>query len=209
MYQMQPGDQRIMKVAIYFRTSTGKQDLTLQKLECLKYCKNAGYTIFNTYEDEGYSGRSLNRPAFKKMLSDAFKKEFNTILIYSFSRLSRNIRDLLNTLHGLEERKIQVISIKEQIDTTTASGRLFLNVTGSMYEFQKDVQNEMIREKLRILKEQGKPLGRPKVKVSLEVATTLRRKGLSIREIAKRMGVGRNKIYTVLKTNNVNKGFSL
>lgn len=198
-----------MKVAIYFRTSTGKQDLTLQKQECIDYCKRQEYSIYTTYEDEAKSGKNLNRVAFKQMLQDAFKGHFQAVIVYSFSRLSRNLRDLLNTLHELDEKKIRVISLKEQLDTETPSGRAMLGMTGVFYQFQREIQNDLIRDKMKQLKEKGVYLGRPKVKVSKEVAKKLHHKGLSVREIAKRMNISKSKAHNVLKGMGSKKGFSI
>lgn len=188
-----------MKIAIYYRTSTTRQDLSVQKEKCRELAKNRGFEIVKEYEDFGFSGKNRTRPNFNLMLSDVFHGEIDAILIYSFSRISRNLRDLLNILYELQERKISLISIKEQIDSTTAAGRAMLSMTGMFYQFQREIQNELIKEKLATLKAKGKQLGRKPVKVDKKVLMHFHERGLTVRQIAAKMKISKSTVSNIVR----------
>ena len=85
-----------MKVAIYSRKSkfTGKGDSIENQVQlCTEYAKNLGVTDILVYEDEGFSGKNINRPQFMKMMEDAKLKKFDTIICYRLDRISRNVSD--------------------------------------------------------------------------------------------------------------------
>jgi len=153
-----------MKARVYFRVSTKKQDFILQDGAVKKFIRAREIPIDKYYKDFAKSGSNQDRKELQQMLSDAFNKEFNTLIVYKLSRLGRNLREVLEVSHLLKQYGIDLISITEQIDTSTAMGRAYFHLIAVFDELQKDLQNEMISEKLQLLKEQGKKLGRPGLK---------------------------------------------
>lgn len=153
-----------MKARVYFRVSTKKQDFALQDGAIKKFINAREIKVDKWYKDFAKSGGNQDREELQQMLSDAFNKEFDTLIVYKLSRLGRNLREVLEVAHLLKQYGIDLISITEQIDTSTAMGRAYFHLIAVFDELQKDLQNEMISEKLQLLKEKGKKLGRPGLK---------------------------------------------
>ncbi|MCL2860742.1 MAG: recombinase family protein [Oscillospiraceae bacterium] len=115
------------KIAIYSRKSkyTEKGESIGNQIELAKEYIRINYLNINInvdvhiYEDEGFSGGTLDRPQFKKMIQDARNKYFNILICYRLDRISRNIADFSGLINELSELDISFISIKEQFDTTT------------------------------------------------------------------------------------------
>lgn len=150
-----------MKARVYMRVSTKKQDFILQDVSIKKFLKAREIKADKWYQDFAKSGGNQEREELQQMLSDAFNKEFDTLVVYKLSRLGRNLREVLEVAHLLKQYGIDLISITEQIDTSTAMGRAYFHLIAVFDELQKDLQNELISEKLQLLKDKGKKLGRP------------------------------------------------
>lgn len=140
----------------YIRVSTKEQN-TGRQVEAMK-----GYNIEKTYE-EHISGKDTNRPELQSMLE--YAREGDTIYVESFSRLSRNMLDLLSIIDKLSKKNVGFISLKENIDTTTATGRLQLNVFGAIYQFERECSKQRQREGIDLALAEGRAYGRPKTVV--------------------------------------------
>lgn len=146
----------LMRIA-YIRVSTKEQNVARQ-LEAMK-----DHNIDRFYEDK-LSGKDTNREQLQAMLD--FAREGDTIYVESFSRLARNMLDLLTIIDQLSNKGIGFISLKENIDTTTPTGRLQLNVFGAIYQFERECSRERQREGIDIALASGKPYGRPKLEIT-------------------------------------------
>ena len=144
-----------MKVG-YGRVSAKDQNLGRQ-IKVLK--ENDVERIF----EEKISGKDTNRPQLNLMLD--FVREGDTVVVESFSRLSRNMLDLLSIIDQLTKKNVGFISLKENIDTTTPSGRLQLNVFGAIYQFERECSRERQREGIDLALAEGRAYGRPKTVV--------------------------------------------
>lgn len=113
---------------------------------------------------EKISGKDTNRPELKAMLQ--FVREGDTIIIESISRLARNTLDFLTIVKDLNERKIDIVSLKEMIDTSTPQGKFMLTVFGAMYEMERDTIKQRQAEGIEVAKEKGTKFGRPKQEIS-------------------------------------------
>lgn len=100
------------------------------------------------------SGKDTNRPALQSMLD--YIREGDTVYVHEFARLGRNTRDLLNIINTLEEKKVKFISNKENLDTSTPSGRLMLTMLAAIAEFERAMILERQREGIKIQKELDK-----------------------------------------------------
>ena len=138
-----------MRVALYTRVSTEDQaregySLEVQSEYLLNFAKREKWQISSpegsakVYEDDGYSGYSLDRPAFEALMDDARRKKFDLILVYKLDRFSRRLRDILNILDELETLGIEFKSATEPYDTTTSSGKLMIQQLGSFAEFERN-----------------------------------------------------------------------
>lgn len=139
-----------MKVA-YVRVSTIEQNEQRQIDGLSKYDIEKWYT-------EKISGKDTNRPKLLDMLD--FVREGDTIYVHDFSRLARSTKDLLNIIEKLEQKNVSLISIKENLDTSTATGKLMITVIAAINEFERSNLLERQKEGICIAKSKGKYKGR-------------------------------------------------
>lgn len=111
------------------------------------------------YEDEGFSGKSLERPKFKKMMADAKKRQFRAIVVYRLDRISRNIGDFAKLIEQLNSMKIDFISIKEQFDTSSPMGRAMMYISSVFSQLERETIAERIRDNMHELSKTGRWLG--------------------------------------------------
>lgn len=152
-----------MKVAIYLRVSTTEQaeegfSIAAQKERLKAYIQSQGWTLASVYEDGGYSGGTINRPSFNKLRDDMRLKQFDLILVYKLDRLSRNMRDLSNLVHEMDESGVYFKSATEPFDTTTPAGKLIFNMLGSVAEFERGMIAERVKMGMMQKAKEGKGL---------------------------------------------------
>ena len=109
------------------------------------------------------SGKDTNRPQLKEMFT--FIREGDTVLVTEFSRFSRSTKDLLDLVEKLQAKKVDFRSLKENVDTTTSSGKLFLTIFAALSEFERSIIRERAAEGIAIAKAKGKKLGRREIQV--------------------------------------------
>lgn len=134
----------VKKVAIYGRVSTVEQanegysiDEQLRILR--EKCQSNGWEVYNEYADRGISGKSIEaRPALKQLLDDATKRKFDVVYVWKMNRLARNVKDVLNIVDLLSKRRIEFQSYSEDIDSSTPSGKLHLQMMAVIAEFERD-----------------------------------------------------------------------
>ena len=143
----------------YVRVSTQEQNTGRQH----ELFKERGITLDKVYE-EHISGKNTNRPQLKAMLD--YVRDGDTVYIESISRLARNTRDFLNIVEALREKNVGLVSLKESIDTTTPQGKFMLSVFSALYELERDNILERQREGIDLALKEGRPYGRPPVKMS-------------------------------------------
>lgn len=104
------------------------------------------------------SGKDTNRPELRKMLD--YVREGDTLIVNEYSRLARSTQDLLSLVQQLTDKGVQVISLKENLDTSTPQGKLMLTVFAALAEFERELTLQRQREGIALAKEQGKYKGR-------------------------------------------------
>jgi len=112
---------------------------------------------------EKLSGKDKDRPKLKEMMD--FIREGDTLVIESISRLARNTKDFLEIVNNLTERKIEVISLKENIDTSTPQGKFICTIFGALYELERENIKQRQLEGITIAKEKGVTFGRPAIPI--------------------------------------------
>ena len=154
---------------------------------------------------EKVSGKNTDRPKLKEMLE--FVREGDTVYVMDWSRLSRSTVDLLRIIEGLARKKVKLVSIKENFDTSTPTGRLMLNLIAAINEFERQNLLERQREGIEIAKNQGKYKGRQPNKYNEEqlraVITGIANKTITVTEASRRLGVTRATVYNILKKYNM------
>lgn len=144
-----------MKAIIYARVSTSEQNIENQVKICQEFCKNKGWQIPVIYKDV-MSGTKTSRPSFNRMLEDMRKYKFRAIVVTKLDRIGRSLQHLITILDELKHKKVEFVAVTQNIDTTTASGRLQWQIMGAFAEFEREIISERTKEGLRFAKNVGK-----------------------------------------------------
>ena len=153
-------DNKQQKVALYVRVSSQEQanegvSIEAQVAALTAYAKSQGWEIVEEYIDAGYSGGTDDRPALKRLLLDANRKRFDIVSVCKLDRFFRNLRLLLNHLHGLEELGIKFVSTQEGMDTATPYGKFAMQIMGVIAEFERGRIGERVKDSRRYLISRG------------------------------------------------------
>jgi DNA invertase Pin-like site-specific DNA recombinase len=194
----------IHRVALYARVSTlhGQQDPEMQLSELREYATSRGLSIYEEYVDQGVSGSKESRPALNRLMSDAQRCRFDAVLVWKIDRFGRSLKHLVNSLADLSAYGIAFISLRDNLDLSTPSGRLMFQIIGAMAEFERALIQERVRAGLRNAKAKGKRIGRPRQRVDSSLVLRLRAEGISWRGISKRLGLGLGTVYRALSLRN-------
>ena len=191
-----------VRVAIYARTSTddGRQDLTNQTRELHAYAERMGWKVVAEYLDQ-VSGRKADRPQFTAAMRDARKRKFDVLLFWSLDRLTREgVLKTLLILNQLSGYGVKYRSLQEQwIDSLGAFSDAIVGILATVAKFEADRMSNRVRSGLERARAQGKRLGRPRVVLNREKLASMRKKGMSLREIAAATGKSAMTIQRILK----------
>jgi DNA invertase Pin-like site-specific DNA recombinase len=180
-----------MRVAIYARVSTlNGQHPEMQLAELREFAARRGWEVTCEYVDEGVSGSKESRPALNRLMTDAHRRRFDAVLVWKIDRFGRSLKHLVNALADLDAYGVAFISLRDNLDLTTPTGRLMFQVVGAMAEFEKALIQERVKCGLRNARANGQQLGRPRRVVSNDQLLRLKAQGASLREIATKLGIG-------------------
>ena len=160
---------RRRRCAIYTRKSSEEgpaQDfnsLDAQREACEAYIRSQageGWQLVRTrYDDGGYSGGTLKRPAVVRLLADIQAGKIDTVVVYKVDRLTRSLADFAKIVEVLDAHEVSFVSVTQQFNTTTSMGRLTLNMLLSFSQFEREVTGERIRDKIAASKQKGLWMG--------------------------------------------------
>ena len=174
-----------MRIA-YVRVSTAEQNEQRQIDALAKHDIERWFT-------EKVSGKDTNRPQLQAMLE--FAREGDTIYVHDFSRLARSTSDLLRIVELLQRKKIHLVSNKENIDTSTPTGKLMLTMIGAINEFERQNILERQREGIAIAKSHGRYKGRAPIRLDSQhfeaVYARYHTREISKKEMARLLGISR------------------
>jgi site-specific DNA recombinase len=155
--------------AIYTRKSSEEgleqsfNSLDAQREACESFTssqRHEGWRLLPTrYDDGGYSGGTMERPALKRLLDDVEAGKINVIVVYKVDRLTRSLADFAKIVEVLDAKKVSFVSVTQQFNTTTSMGRLTLNILLSFAQFEREVTGERIRDKIAASKKKGMWMG--------------------------------------------------
>ena len=158
-----------MRCAIYTRKSSDEgleqafNSLDAQREACAAFIlsqKHEGWTVLPTlYDDGGFSGGTMDRPALQRLLSDIREGKVDVVVVYKIDRLTRSLFDFAKIVEAFDARGVSFVSITQQFNTTTSMGRLTLNVLLSFAQFEREVAGERIRDKIAASKKKGMWMG--------------------------------------------------
>jgi site-specific DNA recombinase len=160
---------RRSRCAIYTRKSTEEglehdfNSLDAQREACAAFIqsqKHEGWTAVPTsYDDGGYSGGTMERPAMQRLLADIEASRIDVIVVYKVDRLTRALSDFAKLVEIFERRGVSFVSITQQFNTTTSMGRLTLNILLSFAQFERELIGERVRDKVAASKKKGMWMG--------------------------------------------------
>lgn len=164
--------------------NTDRQEIALSELNIDKYFI------------EKVSGKNTDRPQLKKMLE--YIRECDTVFIESISRLARSTKDLLNLVHLLQDKTVDLVSLKENIDTTTPQGRFILTIFGALSELERENILQRQKEGIAAAKIKGKKFGRPQIDKPKDwdkVVGLWRKNEITATEAMRRLNLNRGTFY--------------
>src|ERR1043166_4421295 len=158
-----------IRCAIYTRKSTDEgldqafNSLDAQREACAAFVlsqKHEGWTVLpDFYDDGGYSGGTLERPALERLIADIEAGKVDVVLVYKVDRLTRALSDFAKLVEVFDRRGVSFVSITQQFNTTSSMGRLTLNVLLSFAQFEREVIGERVRDKIAASKRKGMWMG--------------------------------------------------
>lgn len=173
---------------IYVRVSTVDQETDLQETELLEYCQRRGWESI-LYRDRGESGAKQDRPALNSLLTDLRKRKVDVILVWSLDRLARSLKQLLTISEECRSLTVDLVSLKQNIDTTLPAGRLTFQILGAVAEFERELLRERVKAGMAQARRAGKRIGRPALRHfgpgELVRIRSMRTQGTSVRKLAK------------------------
>lgn len=163
--------KRTIHCAVYTRKSSEEgleqsfNSLDAQREACVAYItsqRHEGWKVVETlYDDGGYSGGTMERPALRQLLADIDAGLVDTVVVYKVDRLTRSLTDFAKIVQTFDAKGVSFVSVTQQFNTTSSMGRLTLNVLLSFAQFEREVTGERIRDKIAASKRKGMWMGGP------------------------------------------------
>ena len=175
------------RAAIYVRVSTTEQDTSLQETELREYVESRGWSCV-IYRDQGQSGAKNDRPALTALLNDLRRRRADVVVVWALDRLARPLKHLLTIAEECRLLGVDLVSLRQNIDTTLPAGRLTFAVLGAVAEFEREMLRERVKAGMAQARRAGKRVGRPALRqfspFEIERMRLLRSQGTSVRKLA-------------------------
>src|SRR5271166_6701663 len=163
----------------------------MQLVELREYAGRRGWQIVEEFTDQGVSGCKESRPALNRLMADACRRRFDAVLVWKIDRFGRSLKHLVNALAELAALGVSFISLRDNLDLSTPSGRLMFQIIGAMAEFERALIQERVRAGLRNARAKGRKFGRPRAQVDAGRVATLRREGFSWSQVCRTLNVSK------------------
>jgi DNA invertase Pin-like site-specific DNA recombinase len=156
--------------ALYVRTSTAdRQDPALQEDELRVLVESRGWKVYKVYRDHGYSGTKASRPAFDEMWSDCKRGNIRVVCVWAIDRFGRSLKNLIENLEELHRLGIAFVSLKQDLDSTSPSGKLLFQLLGAFAEFEHQLIRSRIVSGMAAARAKGRHIGRPALRAFSEM----------------------------------------
>jgi len=179
------------KAAIYIMVSTTDQETGLQENELRESADRRGWE-YQIFTDRGQSGAKDSRPALNQLLQQLRRKKFDVLCVGALDRLARSLRQLLTISEECKALGVDLVSLKQAIDTRLPAGRLTFQVLGAVAEFEREMLRTRVVAGMAQARRIGKHIGRPArrrlSRMEIEKIRLLRSQGKSVRQLAKEFG---------------------
>jgi DNA invertase Pin-like site-specific DNA recombinase len=194
-----------LRVGLYLRVSTADQTCENQRIDLERVAAQRGWKVAEAYVDHGVSGAKGRdkRAAFDRMCRDAAAGRLDLVAAWSIDRIGRNLQHLVSFVDELREQRVGLYLHQQQVDTSTAAGRAFLQMAGVFAEFERSIIVERVNAGIARARARGtrsgRPIGRPPVSAAVEgEIRRLRAKALGKLRIAREVGCGVGTVQRVL-----------
>jgi DNA invertase Pin-like site-specific DNA recombinase len=162
----------------------------MQLSELREYASRRGWVVAGEYVDEGVSGSKDSRPALNRLMVDAHRRRFDIVACWKVDRFGRSLKHLVNALADLDSYGVAFVSLRDNLDLSTPTGRLMFQIIGAMAEFELSLTKERVKCGLINARANGKQLGRPRRVADGDRILQMKAEGASLREIADAVGIG-------------------
>ena len=176
-----------MRVALYARVSTNQQSCDMQLDALRQFASTKGFELAGEYVDTGISGAKSDRPRLNALMSDAKKRKFDAVLVWKLDRFARSLRHLVFAIGELNDAGVAFISYSDNIDLSTANGRLMFAIIGAMAEFERELIRERVRAGVAKAIASGRKWGRRRIPLDWSKVPD----GATLRQAAEILGVSR------------------
>ena len=178
-----------IRAALYLRVSSDQQSTECQRPEVEQLCRGRGLHVVAVYEEQASAAK--HRPEYEKMLKDAKRGEFSVLVIWAIDRFGRSMTRNLADVLELDRVGVQVVSVRETwLDTGGPVRDLLVAIFSWVAEQERARIVERTKAGMVAAKKRGSRIGRPRARLDVGRLRELHVRGLTVREIAKHMGVG-------------------
>lgn len=181
-------------VAIYARVSTDEQTVEPQLRDLRELAKSRGWESVVEYVDVGVSGAKDSRPSWNRLWDDLHKGRVKILLVSALDRLGRSLPHLVSVIQTLVERKVTLVSHRENLDLSSATGRLVAGIFSVLADYELSMIRERTCSGMRAARARGSQIGKRAANFDEAAATALRDQGWGQIKIARELGVGVGRI---------------
>ncbi len=177
-----------LRVAIYARVSTLAQTPDAQIHDLREYIRQRGWSNVEEHVDIGESGAEDSRPAWNQLWDSIRKRRINVLVVHALDRLGRSLPHLVKIISTLTENNITLVSYRENLDLSTAQGRMLAGLFSVLANYELEMIRERTRAGMRAAKARGSQIGPRKMYFDVKRAEELRDSGMGVIKIAKALG---------------------
>jgi DNA invertase Pin-like site-specific DNA recombinase len=190
---------RPLRVVLYGRVSTHDQSVDMQLVELRRFAQARGWKAVDEFADKGISGAKTSRPEFDRMMKLLRRRDADVLLCWKYDRVGRSTSHLLSILEELRALNIGFCSMTEGVDTTTPAGKMVFTFLAGIAEFERGLTRERVLAGIQNARARGVRFGRPRVGFDIAAAVRMRKQGMSVREVARTVGVSPATVFRVLR----------
>jgi DNA invertase Pin-like site-specific DNA recombinase len=189
----------VNRIAIFARVSTTDQTCESQLRDLREYCRARGWDQVTEYVDEGISGTTDRRPALDELMAVVRKRRVDVVVVAAFDRFGRSVRHLVDTLELFRHLDAEFISLREQIDTGSPLGQAVFTIIAAIAQLERSLLVERVKAGLRRARDQGKHIGRPRLRINPIVLANVVSRRLPSRIAAKELGISQSSFLRLVR----------
>ena len=191
------------RVIIYARVSTKEQNPDMQLIDLRSYVTARKFELVNVYVDYA-SGSKSDRESYIKLFNDVRKRKADAVLVWKFDRFARSTKELIDALEEFNSLGVDFISYKENIDTSTPTGKILFTMISAFAEFEREILRERVIAGMDKAKARGVKIGRPEIPLfTKKKVLELKEKGLPYKQIIRKLKISKSSYYQIV--NHLNK----